>query len=92
MSAGNLIYDTRDLLFILKEWLDMDKLLGMEAYRDYYSKDDFDSILDVNLKIARDVIAPANVECDEIGVKFIDGIPVPPEGVRKAYENRHLLQ
>lgn len=86
MSAGNLIYDTRDLLFILKEWLDMDKLLGMEAYRDYYSKDDFDSIIDVNYKIARDIIAPANVECDEIGVKFIDGIPVTPEGVKKAYQ------
>ena len=85
MSAGNFIYDVRDLQFILKEWLDMDKLLGLEAYRDYYSKDDFDSFIDVNYKICRDVIAPANVECDEIGVKFIDGIPVTPEAVKKAY-------
>ena len=85
MSAGNFIYDNRDNQFILKEWLDMDKLLGMEVYRDYYSKDDFDSFLDVNYKICRDVIAPANVDCDEIGVKFIDGIPVTPESVKKAY-------
>ncbi|MDD3895138.1 MAG: acyl-CoA dehydrogenase [Syntrophomonadaceae bacterium] len=85
MSAGNYIYDVRDLQFILKEWLDMDKLLGFEAYRDYYSIDDLDSILDVNYKISRDVIAPANVECDEIGVKFIDGKVITPEAVKKAY-------
>ncbi|HPF21031.1 MAG TPA: acyl-CoA dehydrogenase [Syntrophomonas sp.] len=85
MSAGNYIYDMRDLQFILKEWLDMDKLLGFEAYRDYYSKDDLDSILDVNYKISRDVIAPANVECDEIGVKFIDGQVITPEAIKKAY-------
>jgi hypothetical protein len=85
MSAGNYIYDMRDLQFILKEWLDMDKLLGFEAYRDYYSKDDLDSILDVNYKISRDVIAPANVECEEIGVKFIDGQVITPEAIKKAY-------
>ncbi|CFX91894.1 Acyl-CoA dehydrogenase/oxidase C-terminal [Syntrophomonas zehnderi OL-4] len=86
MSAGNFIYDLRDSQFILKEWLDMDKLLGMEAYRDYYSKDDLDSFLEVNYKICRDVIAPANVECDEIGVKFIDGVVVTPEAIKKAYQ------
>lgn len=86
MSAGNFIYDIRDNQFILKEWLDMDKLLSLEAYRDYYSKDDLDSFLEVNYKICRDVIAPANVECDEIGVKFIDGVVVTPEAVKKAYQ------
>ncbi|HPT68934.1 MAG TPA: acyl-CoA dehydrogenase family protein, partial [Syntrophomonas sp.] len=85
MSAGNYIYDIRDNQFILKEWLDMDKLLGFETYRDYYTKDDFDSFLDVNNKICRDVIAPANVECDEIGVKLIDGVVTTPEAVKKAY-------
>ncbi len=84
MSAGNYIYDIRDHQFILKEWLDMDKLLGMDAYKDYYTKEDFDSILDVNYKICRDVIAPGNAECDEIGLKF-EGVPITPEGAKKAY-------
>lgn len=85
MSAGNFIYDIRDQQFILKEWLDMDKLLGMEAYRDYYSKDDVDSFLDVIYKICRDVMAPANQECDEIGLKFENGVVVTPPAVKKAY-------
>jgi alkylation response protein AidB-like acyl-CoA dehydrogenase len=43
VAANNFIYDTRDLKFVLKEWLDLDKLLGFEAYRDYYGKDDVDN-------------------------------------------------
>ena len=85
MSAGNYIYDLRDLQFVLNEWLDMDKLLSWEAYRDYYSKDDLNSFLDVNQKICRDVMGPANAECDEIGVQLIDGVVVTPPAVKKAY-------
>jgi len=85
LSAGNFIYDTRDQMFILKEWLDMDKLFGMEAYRDYYTKDDIDSFIDVCYKICRDVLAPANTECDEIGLEFVDGVVVTPPAVKKAY-------
>ncbi|CFX91933.1 Acyl-CoA dehydrogenase/oxidase C-terminal [Syntrophomonas zehnderi OL-4] len=86
MSAGNFIFDTRDTRFILKEWLDMDKLLGYPAYRDYYTKDDVDSFVDVVYKICRDVVAPANAECDEIGVKFVDGKVITPDGLKKAYD------
>ena len=86
MSAGNFIYDMRDLQFVMNEWLDMDKLLGWEVYRDFYTKDDLISFLDVNYKVCRDLIAPANAECDEIGVKFIDGVVITPPAVKKAYE------
>jgi len=85
MSAGNFIFDTRDSRFILKEWLDLDKLLSYDAYKDYYTKEDADTFIDVVYKICRDVVGPANAECDEIGVKFVDGKVITPEAVKKAY-------
>ncbi|MGE5379630.1 MAG: acyl-CoA dehydrogenase [Methylocystaceae bacterium] len=85
MAATNYLYDTRDIKFILKEWLDMDKLLGSEAYRDYYSKDDIDSFIDVAFKIARDVIAPINEDADHIGVKFENGKTITPDSFKNAY-------
>lgn len=85
MSATNFIYDTRDLKFILKEWLDLDKLLSFEPYRDYYSKDDVDTFVDVVYKMCRDQIAPVNEDCDKIGAQFIDGKVITPESVKAAY-------
>ena len=69
MPHSNYLYQTRDIKFQIKEWLDMNKLLSCDGYKDYYSVVDFDSILDVNHKICRDVLCPANADADEIGVK-----------------------
>lgn len=86
MAATNFLFDTRDLKFVLKEWLDMDKLLGTPAYRDYYSTEDIDSFVEVAFKIARDVIAPVNEDADKIGVRFIDGKVVTPDSFKTAYQ------
>lgn len=51
----------------------MDKLLSCDGYKEYYGVDDIDGFLDVNFKICRDVICPANKESDEIGFKFVGG-------------------
>jgi hypothetical protein len=32
MPATNYLFDTRDVKFVLKEWLDMDKLMAMDDY------------------------------------------------------------
>ncbi|MGE5372519.1 MAG: acyl-CoA dehydrogenase [Solirubrobacterales bacterium] len=85
MSSTNFLFDTRDVKFVMKEWLDLDHLLSMPAYRDYYSKDDVDSFVDVAFKIARDVIGPANEASDKIGAQFIDGKVVTPEPIKVAY-------
>lgn len=73
MPHNNYLYQTRDIKFQMKEWLDMDKLMSCDGYKDYYATDDLDAILDVNYKICRDVICPANKEADEIGVSFVGG-------------------
>jgi hypothetical protein len=83
MSANNFILDTRDHKFVLKEWLDVDKVLSFDAYKDYYTKEDADTFIELVYKMCKDVIAPANGECDEIGNKFVDGKVITPEASKK---------
>ena len=85
MSANTFAYETRELKFVVKEWLDMDKVLDFEPYRDYYSKDDFDFFLDVAYKIATEVLAPVNEESDTVGVSFENGVTRTPESFKEAY-------
>jgi len=85
MPATNYLFDTRDVKFVLKEWLDMDKLLAMDEYKDFYTTDDIDAYIDVAFKIARDVVAPANGDADLIGAQFADGKVTLPESVKNAY-------
>lgn len=85
MAATNYLFDTRELKFVVKEWLDTEKLLACDEYKDYYAVDDFDAFMDVAYKIARDVLAPANEDADIIGAQFKDGHVYLPESLKKAY-------
>jgi alkylation response protein AidB-like acyl-CoA dehydrogenase len=85
MSITNFLYDMRELKFVLKEWLDMDKLLSCPAYRDYYGVDDLDPILDTTFKIVRDAIAPISKDADNIGIHFADGKVITPDSFKKAF-------
>jgi hypothetical protein len=85
MSVTNFLYDMRELKFVLKEWLDMEKLLSCPAYRDYYGVDDIDPIVDTTFKIVRDAIAPISKDSDNIGVSFIDGKVKTPDSFKKAF-------
>ena len=73
MAHSNWLYQTRDIMFQIKEWLGVEKLLALDAYKDYYGMDDIDSFLDVNFKVCRDVMCPANKDADEPGAKFVGG-------------------
>lgn len=89
MSHNNYLYQMRDIKFQIKEWLDMDKLLSCDTYKDYYGIDDIDGFLDVSYKICRDVLCPANKDADEIGMKFIGGnehAVVSPDSFKNAYK------
>ena len=63
MAHENFMYQTRDLKFAIKEWLDMAKLLSCDAYKDYYGIDDIDGFLDVSFKICRDVLCLSQQRC-----------------------------
>ena len=47
-------YNTRDIKFILKEWLPVDEILAYDRYKDYYSKDDFDTIIEIGRASCRE--------------------------------------
>ncbi|HNX27926.1 MAG TPA: acyl-CoA dehydrogenase [Syntrophomonadaceae bacterium] len=83
--ASNFLFSARDHKFILKEWLDMEKVLTCDAYKDCYSVDDIDSILEAALKVAREVIAPTRDDNEAVQARFIDGKVVVPPSFKEAY-------
>lgn len=76
-------YNTRDIKFILKEWLPVEELLSFYRYRDYYSADDFDGIIDQVRKVAAEVIAPTAEDGDNIGARWEDGRVILPPSFHK---------
>ena len=89
MPHNNFLMNTRDIKFVIKEWLDMNALLSLDAYKEYYGIDDIDNFLDVNLKVCRDVICPANKDADEIGATFVGGnehAVITPESFKSVYK------
>ncbi len=72
-------YNTRDIKFILKEWLPLEEVLSFDRYKDYYSTDDVDTIVDQVKKVADEVIAPTADDGEEIGARWEDGkVYIPP--------------
>jgi len=61
--------DKRDMQFIIKEMLDLDKLLSFERFKDY-SIEDFDMVIDQGIKFAIDKVAPLNKNADKIGAQY----------------------
>ncbi|MBO8159568.1 acyl-CoA dehydrogenase [Thermosyntropha sp.] len=76
---------TRDHKFILKEWLDMNTVFNTERFKDGYSVEDLDFILENALKGAKEVVAPSNEDSDKIGAKFENGRVITPQSTKDAY-------
>lgn len=88
MPHNNYLYQTRDIKFQMKEWLDMDLLLSSDGYKENWEVDYLDDMLETNAKMCRDVLCPANKDADEIGMKFVGGnehAVVSPDSFKKAY-------
>jgi len=79
-------YDVRDLKFILKEWLPTEEVLACDRYKDNFSMDDIDMLLNEGYKVAREVVNPINAPGDKIGVKFEKGVVTPVPGFKEAYQ------
>ncbi len=78
-------YDVRDLKFILKEWLPTQEVLACERYKENFSMDDIDMLLNEGYKVAREVVNPINAPGDKIGLKFEKGVITPVPGFKEAY-------
>jgi hypothetical protein len=64
--------DDRDVQFVLKEQLGIEKLLKFDAFRDF-SVEDFDMILDQSQRIAQNAVAPTFQDGDREGCRFEGG-------------------
>ncbi|HBV95520.1 MAG: acyl-CoA dehydrogenase [Peptococcaceae bacterium BICA1-7] len=84
--SSNFIYSNREHKFILKEWLNTEKVLGFDAFKDNYEMDDIDMLLDEALKVAKEIIAPTNADGDRIGARLVDGKVVTPPSFHKLYQ------
>ncbi len=78
-------YDTRDLRFIVKEWLPAEEVFACEHFRDNFSLDDVDLYLNEGYKIAREVVFPINGPGDKIGARLENGVVTPAPGYADVY-------
>ncbi|WP_366921576.1 acyl-CoA dehydrogenase [Metallumcola ferriviriculae] len=83
--ASNFVYDNREQKFIIKEWLDGEKLFGFDAFKDFCSIDDVDMILDQALKVSKEVIAPTNDDGENYPMRLENGKVEVPDSFRSAY-------
>lgn len=79
-------YDLRDLRFILKEWLPSEEVFACDRFKENFSIDDIDILLNEAYKVAREIINPINAPGDKIGVKFENGVVTPAPGFKEAYQ------
>lgn len=87
--AANFVYSTRDLKFIIREWLDTAKVFAFDKYKNYYSVEDIDVIIDQVYKIAAEKLAPTNEEGDKIQARFENGKVTVPSSFRDVYRFLH---
>ena len=64
--------DDRDPKFVLFEYLDLERLLRYEAFKDF-GLEDFKMILDEGLKVAREAIGPTLQDGDQQGLIYDHG-------------------
>ncbi len=76
--------DDRDLRFVLFEQIDLDRLLGYEAFSDF-AADDFGMIIDEALKVGREVLGPALQDGDREGCQWEDGRVTTPASFKDCW-------
>jgi alkylation response protein AidB-like acyl-CoA dehydrogenase len=77
--------DDRDVQFVLKEQLGIEKLLSYEAYKDF-TIGDFDMILGQAAKIAANDLAPTFQEGDREGCRYENGRVFAPPSFHRCWD------
>ncbi len=80
------IPQVRDAKFNLFEWLEIDSILKNPLFSDF-KKDDLEMIIDEASKLARNVIAPTNVDGDRIGARYDNGRVIVPDSFKKVFDD-----
>lgn len=74
----------RDSKFNVFEWLEIDRILQSGPFSDF-GKEDLEMMIDEAAKIAKNSVAPTNVDGDRIGAKYVDGKVKLPESFYKVF-------
>ncbi|HWQ76332.1 MAG TPA: acyl-CoA dehydrogenase [Syntrophomonas sp.] len=78
MGANFAYKNTRDIEFILEEWLPIEDNFACEKYSGY-SKEEIKPLLDTAKKMAKEAMEPAYDDADENPARLVDGkVEVPP--------------
>ncbi|MGE5415548.1 MAG: acyl-CoA dehydrogenase [Acidobacteriota bacterium] len=84
--ASNFAYNTREMKFVLKEWLPTAEIFAYDHYKDYYTIDDIDVLMDQVYKMTKDVIAPTNDDGEKQPVYLENGQARVPDGVKRLFK------
>ncbi len=84
--SSSYAYKTRDLKFILKEWLPINEVLAFDQHKDFYSADDIDPIIDSIDKVAREIMAPTADDGEKTPVYFENGKVYLPESFKTLFK------
>lgn len=75
----------RDMSFILKEIIGIEKLTAIEKYKDL-SEDLIDAILTEGARFSENVLQPLNQSGDKEGCQWDNGTVTTPKGFKQAYQ------
>lgn len=84
--GSNFISNNRDHKFILKEWLDLDKLVNCERFRNHFDLSDVDMLLDQAIKIAENIVAPTYDETEANPLRLVNGKVKVTPAFRSAFQ------
>lgn len=81
-----MIYDApiKDMLFLLREWIGMDRLNSLPGYEDV-DAETIEAVLEEAGKFASTELLAINREGDEHGARFENGSVTTPPGFKEAY-------
>ena len=79
------ISSERDTNFILFEYLEIQKLIKADKWKEF-DLEMFKMVISEAVKVASGVLAPICSSGDEQGVKHVDGKVLMPDGYKEAYE------
>ena len=85
--ATSFVFNNREHKFLLKDWLDSEKIFNYDKYKGIYDMEDVDMLLDVALTIAEEVVAPTSDDCETHPMKLKDGNVPVPDSFRSAYKS-----
>jgi butyryl-CoA dehydrogenase len=75
----------KDMLFLVDEWIGIDKLSSLPGYEDF-DRDILEAVLEEAGKFCSSEILPLNRDGDEHGAVFEDGEVSTPPGFKAAYQ------